>query len=457
MSGAIGSCDRRSAEASTNCAHPFDIGRFLKAANVADMVSRALDCVDPRLIEHGLRVACTFDAMMDVDGSFDDLQRKKLHMTALLHDVGAYRTEEIDRMVAFETGDVWEHALYGYLFFKELSPLAEYADVILYHHMPYALFSTQDECVRFLSQALQVADRVDVLLIDHPNASLDELVFLLETAPHGQFSEEAVALFAQADRRFGLLEQWRTGAASSQAARVFVDSDDSETAAAYLDMLVHVIDFRSRHTVTHTVTTAWVAYELAVRMLPEGDAACRVYVGALLHDLGKIGVPVSVLEKPGRLDDREMALMRTHVAMTERVIAGCVDDDVARVAIRHHEKLDGSGYPRGLHAERLTLSERIVAVADIVSALVGTRSYKEAYPKDRVLSILAEQSEGGLIDSEVVQVVTRDYDDIMRSVGCVCAPVRAVHQRVQDEYLWLLEQLEQERAKKRARRKVQCV
>lgn len=82
-----------------------------------------------------------------------------------------------------------------------------------------------------------------------------------------------------------------------------------------------------------------------------------------------------------------MTVMRTHVDMTEAIFGGEVDETVARIALRHHEKLDGSGYPRGLEAADLTVGERLVAVADIVSALSGTRSYKEAYSKDRVIRI----------------------------------------------------------------------
>lgn len=402
------------------------------------MVERALGFVDERLVDHGLRVANMLDAMMEVDGSLDARQRDGLHMAALLHDVGAYRTEEIDRLVSFETGDVWEHSFYGCLFFKELSPLPEYAEVILYHHMPNNLFDGQGAAVRFLSQCLQVADRADVLLLDQPELDADELLRALEGAADGRFSDEAVALFAEAVHRFDLVKARRSGFERESSMRIFRNGGE---AVPYLDMLVHVIDFRSRHTVAHTVTTAWTAYGLAVRMLADDDVVRRVYLGALLHDVGKIGVPLSVLEKPGRLDESEMAVMRTHVKLTERILCGLVDDDVLQIAVRHHEKLDGSGYPGGLRGDRLTMPERIVAVADIVSALVGTRSYKEAYPKDKVLAILSDQSERGLVDASVVHVMARDYDEIMEDVGRATAPIEATYRRVQDGYRRLLQTL----------------
>lgn len=425
--------------------HPVRLADYLGTSEVAIMIQRALNGVDPRLVDHGLRVGMLLDAMLEVAGWPQGKRRRDAYLVALMHDIGAYRTEEIDRLVEFETDNVWEHSFYGYLFFKELSPLAEYAEVVLYHHMPFALFTDQEASVRFLAQALHVADRIDVLLLEHPQADASAMERLIEQAPAGQFSPDATALFFEAERRQGLLDALRRGIDRDEAIRRAADAAEPDAAAAFLDTLVHVIDFRSRHTVTHTVTTAWVAYELASRLMGDEGEAGRVYCGALLHDLGKIGIPLGILEKPGRLDADEMAVMRTHVSLTESIVEGCVADDIALAAARHHEKLDGSGYPRGLAAADLRQADRIIAVADIVSALVGTRSYKEAYPKERVLELLADQRDCGLIDAAVVEVMERDYDDIMRVVRRACLPVAALYRRVQDEYVWLLGQLAQAR------------
>ena len=404
------------------------------------MIQRALNCVDSRLVDHGLRVGAIMDAMLEAAG-WEPARRRDACLMALMHDIGAYRTEEIDRLVEFESCDVWEHSFYGYLFFKELSPLAGYAEVVLYHHMPDRLFTDQDPAVRFLAQVLQVADRVDMLLLERPWSNAEEVAHALGSAPAGQFSFEATALFQEAERRTGLLGQLRGGFDVGDALRKVSAAADSDAAAAFLDMLVHVIDFRSRHTVTHTVTTAWTAYEIARRLMADEAERGRVYCAALLHDVGKIGIPLGILEKPGRLDAREMAVvMRTHVTLTESILAGCVPNDIAAAAARHHEKLDGSGYPRGLAAVDLKMADRIIAVADIVSALVGTRSYKEAFPKERVLEVLADQRDRGLIDGSCVAVMVRDYDEVMAVVQRACLPVAALYERVQQEYRWLLDQ-----------------
>ena len=397
---------------------------------VSIMVQRALNCVDPRLVDHGLRVAAVLDAMLEAKGVTDPTQRRAAYLVALLHDVGAYRTEEIDRMVAFETESVWEHSFYGYLFFKELTPLGAYADVILYHHLPYDRFTDQDPYVKFLAGAVHVADRVDVLLLERPQADVVEVERLLAASRPGAFSPEAVALFFEAQRRFDVLARLRSGVKQPDRSHIVDDPDD---------------------TVTHTVTTAWVAYELALRLIGDQRAAARVYTSALVHDVGKIGIPLSILEKPGKLDDEEMKVMRTHVELTEDILEGCIEPVLLQAAARHHEKLDGSGYPRGLHAAELSMPDRIIAVADIVSALVGTRSYKKAYPKEKVLELLAWHVETGKIDCIVVETMTRDYDAIMLSVAAACQPVAAAYERVQSAYALMLGKLKRWQAENEGR------
>ena len=117
---------------------------------------------------------------------------------------------------------------------------------------------------------------------------------------------------------------------------------------------------------------------------------------------------------------------------------GEIDETIQNIALRHHEKLDGSGYPLGLTASELTVGERIVAVADIVSALTGTRSYKDAYPKERVLSIVSEQKDLGKIDSNIVDILIKDYDEIMASTRLVCQPVLDKYENIQKDFQKLL-------------------
>ena len=102
--------------------------------------------------------------------------------------------------------------------------------------------------------------------------------------------------------------------------------------------------------------------------------------------------------------------MKTHIILTGNIIGGHVSDNVYKIAMRHHEKLDGKGYPYGIKEEELSLAEKIVAVADIFSALTGKRSYKDSMPKDKVISIMQQMAQNYQIAEDVVKVLIHNYE-----------------------------------------------
>lgn len=211
-----------------------------------------------------------------------------------------------------------------------------------------------------------------------------------------------------------------------------------EEVKEYLKMVICTIDFRSRHTVTHTMTTTSISYEMALCMGMAEEEITNIVRGVLLHDLGKIGIHVEILEYPGKLSPQAMNIMRNHVTITEEILGTDVDETTKRIALRHHEKLDGSGYPRKLTGKDQTKGERIVAVADIVSALIGTRSYKEAYPRERVVGIIRKMRDDGLVDRESVDCIEANYGKIIENTLIRCQPILDAYHNIHKEYLELV-------------------
>jgi putative two-component system response regulator len=120
-----------------------------------------------------------------------------------------------------------------------------------------------------------------------------------------------------------------------------------------------------------------------------------IFSAAPMHDVGKIGIPDAILRKPGRLDEDEMRVMRTHPEIGARIIGDHAEGMLAmarRIALYHHEKWDGSGYPQGLAGEAIPLEARIVAVADVFDALTSTRPYKRAWSFDDAVAFLQAES-----------------------------------------------------------------
>lgn len=124
-----------------------------------------------------------------------------------------------------------------------------------------------------------------------------------------------------------------------------------------------------------------------------GDASRTLELAASMHDTGKIGIPHSILRKPGKLDAAEWEVMRTHCRIGHDILSRSnapVFRLAAEVALHHHEKWDGGGYPNRLKGEEIPESARIVAVADVFDALTMKRPYKEAWPLDRVMETVRE-------------------------------------------------------------------
>lgn len=370
---------------------------------------RAMCLVDKRLVDHGSRVAYIVNRLLVLDGSYDEKQVSDLSLLAMMHDVGAYKTEEIDNMLRFETEDIWQHSVYGYLFINHFSPLSKLSEVVLYHHLNARRMPSFDTPFGSLALLFFLADRVDVCISQHQSVQEE----LLSGRASGRFDAGQVDLFLRADKLYSICDNLENGGYANEVENICASFRfSSEEIEQYLKMLTYLIDFRSEVTVTHTIMTVSLSVAIARFMgLPEDEVKC-IYFGSLLHDLGKIATPVAILESPDRLSDGEMKIMKNHVTITREIIHGEIDEKIERIAVRHHEKLDGSGYPDGLPGSCLTVSERIVAVGDILSALRGQRSYKEAYTKESIVKILADMRDTGKLDSDIVTLVIEKYDEI---------------------------------------------
>jgi HD-GYP domain-containing protein (c-di-GMP phosphodiesterase class II) len=132
----------------------------------------------------------------------------------------------------------------------------------------------------------------------------------------------------------------------------------------------------------------------------------ELHYASPLHDIGKIGVPQTILDKPDQLTPEERNIVQTHTVIGHRMLQGSVwpvMQCAAQIALSHHEAWDGRGYPHGLRGEQIPLAARIVAVADVYDALVSQRAYKPAWAEDRVLEEL-RQGRGARFDPAILDV-----------------------------------------------------
>ena len=167
--------------------------------------------------------------------------------------------------------------------------------------------------------------------------------------------------------------------------------------------LILAVDTKDRYTKRHSEDVARYSLLLADRLKVEPDLRRTIEIAALLHDVGKIGVPDVILRKPGPLTAEEQAIVRQHVALGDLIVRDVPNAGLVRAGVRHHhERWDGAGYPDGLAGEDIPLIARIVAVSDTFSAMTTTRPYRKALPLQEALSRLQEAA-GSQLDPNLVR------------------------------------------------------
>ena len=203
----------------------------------------------------------------------------------------------------------------------------------------------------------------------------------------------------------------------------------SELQSALILTLADMVERRDKNTGEHIKKTAAYVKIIAEEMKREGvypeqltdDFIHHVVDSAPLHDLGKIGVTDAILNKPGKLTDEEFDIIKSHTTMGGKIISSLITAvpdseylyEAMDLALYHHEKWNGRGYPMGLSGEDIPLSARIMAVADVFDALVSNRSYKKGFPYEKALGIIQEER-GTHFDPKVVDAFFAVKDEILK-------------------------------------------
>ncbi len=184
--------------------------------------------------------------------------------------------------------------------------------------------------------------------------------------------------------------------------------------------LTAAIDAKDAYTRGHSERVAWGARELALAIGLDEATAERAHLAGLLHDIGKIGVPETVLTKKGRLTENEFDMIKRHPRIGFDILRGIPSlEDVLPGVLHHHERWDGKGYPTGAAGEEISLFGRILAVADVFDALSSDRAYRKALPREEVLAEI-ERSSGTHFDPRMARAfLSLDFDrfDELLKVG----------------------------------------
>jgi len=196
---------------------------------------------------------------------------------------------------------------------------------------------------------------------------------------------------------------------------IYLNQEVEDTQKEILFTLGEVAEARSQETGHHVKRVAEIAKLLALRYGLSPDVAESLRLAAPIHDVGKLAIPDAILNKPGKLTPAEFDLMKTHSPIGYEMLKNSKRSILklgALIALQHHERYDGTGYPNGLIGEEIHIYGRIVALADVFDALSSVRVYKKIWPLEEILGYIRQQR-GAHFDPRLVDIFMENLDDIM--------------------------------------------
>jgi putative two-component system response regulator len=200
------------------------------------------------------------------------------------------------------------------------------------------------------------------------------------------------------------------------------EGSTSEETQATLLALGEAVEQRDGHTGGHCQRMANLGVAMGLCMGLDRDSLEALHCGGYLHDVGKVGIPDSILLKPGKLTAAEWVTMRTHTTRGEEICHHVKSLSAVLPIIRnHHERWDGSGYPDGLHGKQIPLLARVLQVVDVYDALTNPRPYHSACSAERALEIIAEESARGWRDPDVVRIFLALHSEVLETGGASLA------------------------------------
>lgn len=405
---------------------------FISSKNIFLLTRDTLKLIDKQIMKHGSRTGYIFYKMLQQRGGYEKFEMAELVMLATLHDIGAYKTDDVNQMLRFETKEYMPHSIYGYLFLKYLSPMEEKSKILLYHHIDYA--NIKDIVYTYKDEAafLALAEKIDL----YRDALGDRFDFaLLERGGGTKYSEEALDLFRRADRECDIFEQIRTESYEKELDELMdYIMFTNEEKKRYMEMLMYCLGLCSQAKVVDSVTSICICEELALRLYLDEKETEKLYYGALLHDIGMLAIPRDIIEVKRTLTPEETKVMRTHVEISENILKNRLDQDVLNIAVAHHERLDGSGYPKGIKETSMNLSQKILQVADTVTGLVNERIYKQVSEREDVIMLLKGEADSKHFSKQVVDTMILFYDDIMEKVQIESGQILLLHKKLERQY-----------------------
>lgn len=392
--------------------------------DVAMGFSSAIDLISPQITNHQKRVSYIAYSISTEMGLKQD-EKRQILLAGLLHDCGAIHDWEKLEALRFDFGtnvvERHNHGIRGWKLLRDFEDLKTAAEIIRFHHMYWDernSVSGESSAIPLGSHIIHLADRIDVL-IDRNQEILQQRTLLerkIKGASDKMFMPEIVEAFIDLSSReyfwFDLVNPF-----IDEMLRRFLGDNmitvNIKKLLSLAGIFNKIIDFRSSFTAAHSIGVAECATILATKMNFSKEDVQMMNVAGLLHDLGKLAIPIEILEKNGPLSINEFNIMKTHPFYSYRILERIPQmEKINEWASYHHEKVDGNGYPFRLDKKELSLGSRIMAVSDVFTALTEARPYRHALSVMDAIKIINGMVKEKHLDGDVFLELKRHIEEI---------------------------------------------
>jgi HD-GYP domain-containing protein (c-di-GMP phosphodiesterase class II) len=383
-------------------------------------LSDAMDFISPAVVNHHMQVAYTALGIGGEVGLSAEKQ-KDLVLAGALHDIGAFSLKERLDVLAFDVDETQKHADVGYALLNLFKPLEGIAAVVRFHHISWDHgkgAEVKKQKVPEAGHILHIADRAAVL-VNKKREILGQAGKIRETIRE-QSGKMFVPALVEAFDRLAAREYFWLDLVSPSLRTILSDRLkavtiwlDTEDLLGFSRLFAKIIDFKSPFTAAHSSGVAACAEMLAGLSGFSRRDCTRMRIAGYLHDLGKLAVPVEILDKPTRLGKKDFNVIMHHAFYTHRILDTVPAlNSIKEWASFHHERLDGSGYPFHLREGDLPLGSQVMAVADVYTAISENRPYRSGMTKNVALGVLEHMVDDSALNPGIVSLLKRHHGEI---------------------------------------------
>jgi len=396
--------------------------RIVNLGNLLLTLSEAMDLSNPTISQHQYRTAYIALEIACYAGIRDD-RLENIFTASLLHDIGALTVEEKILLHNNEAEDEELHTVRGEILLNRIPWLKGISKIVRNHHRDWKDWDDGlENPVVMASQIIYLSDYIE-RQIDRSRYILhqtEDIVDIVRKLQNGQVNEKIVSYFIDISER----EDFWLDLVNPRLYSVLLHNGPFHNRPVGLDDILLIsdlyrdlIDFKSPYTATHTSGVAECASKLS-ELFGFADIDIKyMRIAGNLHDIGKLLIPNSILEKPGKLTAHEYAIMRCHSYYTYHTIDSIGGlHRIAEWAAYHHERLDGSGYPFHYSEDEIGTGSRIMAVSDVFTALIEDRPYRKGMNKKQIYQIIKSQADNNLLDQKIVDLLFDNFDTIYSHV-----------------------------------------